>query len=137
MLTWSVLGPLCVVGLECHLHKAVDRGEIRRGVGSWLVFFLLVLSGGWTDSHTDAETPLKINACDRCGLVTKSGGDRARQSSGKTVVWSLPLPFSWLAESRHQLPQTTRVQTPSSSDSLSTTFPFTSSQPQELRSTLG
>lgn len=40
MLTWSMLGPLCVLGLECHLHKAVDRGEIRRGVGSWLVFFL-------------------------------------------------------------------------------------------------
>lgn len=40
MLTWSMLGPLCAVGLECHLHKAVDRGEIRSGVGSWLVFFL-------------------------------------------------------------------------------------------------
>lgn len=37
MLTWSVLGPLCVVGLECNLHKAVDREEIRSGEGGQLV----------------------------------------------------------------------------------------------------
>ena len=40
MLTWSMLGPLCVLGLECHLHKAVDRREIRMEVGRWVVFFL-------------------------------------------------------------------------------------------------
>lgn len=89
MLTWSVLGPLCVVGLECHLHEAVDRGEIRSGgVGSWLVFILLVLSGGWTDSHTDAEMPLKISACDHQGGRGQVRlGDQVWKRQGQAVKW--------------------------------------------------
>lgn len=39
ILTWNMLGSLCVLGLECHLHKAVDRGEIRRGwTAGWCSF---------------------------------------------------------------------------------------------------
>lgn len=88
MLTWSVLSPLCVVGLECHLQKAVDRGEIRRGVGSWSVFILLVLSGGWTDSHTDAETPLKISACDHPGGRGQVWlGDQVWRRQSQAVKW--------------------------------------------------
>lgn len=87
-LTWSVLSPLCAVGLECHLHKAVDRGEIRRGVGSWSVFILLVLSGGWTDSHTDAEMPLKISACNYPGGRGQVRlGDQVWRRQSQAVKW--------------------------------------------------
>lgn len=86
MLTWSVLGPLCVVGLECHLHKVVDRGEIRRGGGQ--LVGVHSLSSQWTDSHTDAEMPLKISACDHQGGRGQVRlGNQVWRRQGQAVKW--------------------------------------------------
>lgn len=55
------------------------------------------LAHGCRDISGDGCVPVATQEEEgKCALVTKSGGDRARWSSGKTMVWSLSLLFSWL-----------------------------------------